>query len=106
MALAQQLPLGAIPQGVFVKVTTAWTGGTASAVDITIGDSANADSYNSEGPFDLFPGINGGGQHRNAAAELVTAASDILIAFAVTGDDYANLVAGQFTITVTYLFLV
>ena len=105
MALAEQLPAGAAIVGTHVSVTTAWTGGTATVVDITIGNSSTADAYNTEGPLDLFPGTDGGGIPRNSGGELIASAHDVLIAFAVTGDDYANLTAGQFTITLAYLDL-
>jgi hypothetical protein len=96
------LPKGSVVCGVRIKHSTAFAGGTLSAMTVSVGTSGDTTAY--AGAFDVFQTVADTTfqvtDQFNAASY---AAHSIVAAFTATGDNVVNATAGVVDIDIYYL---
>lgn len=97
------LAAGAVIDGVFIKHSTAFTGGTVASTTVSVG-TASAPTELTMGTFDIFQAV---GDTIKLDSDYVgspsNAATGIIARFTVTGDTINNLTAGSVDIKVCYV---
>ncbi len=94
-----ELQSGHKVSGVFVKHSAAFTGGTLSAMTVSIGDSSSTTFYTSA--FDIFQAVGDMAfQDTDMYKSSSNAERNVLARFTATGDNVVNATAGSVDIRV------
>lgn len=95
------LPGGAKVIGASVQHSTAFSGGTLTAMTVSVGDSSSVVFYTS--PFDLFAAASDTNfQDTNMFKSSTSLARPVLARFTATGDNMVNVTAGSVDIVVCW----
>jgi hypothetical protein len=108
-ATTQTLPIGALPAGAQILgyrigLTTPFTGGTASAVTVDIGDAGDVDAI-ADGCDVFAAAVDGEASALTdgiAPNKLFAASTTLNMVVNSTGDDVDNLTAGDMDVEVIY----
>lgn len=99
------LPANSVVVYARAKTSTAFSGGSISAITLTVGDTGSATRY--LGSYDLFAAVSDTNLSQNAAITPWDNAATFNVqgTFNPTGDSLANLTAGAVAITIGFIVI-
>lgn len=98
-----ELPARGVITGLTIKHSEAFSGGSLSAMDVSVGDVSDALAYSGASPFDVFQAVSNTAFLDSAVFKSTTfAARDLFVRFTSTGSNVDAATAGNVDVTACF----